>query len=497
MKANKGVDLSKYLIIGGMATSVLLIITVVFFSLLGTKEQAKKTGSKQEEVLTQEPEGTLDETFTTAVFMAADTVNKKITVCDVLTGESITFNYSGSTEITDKYGQIITVSQLVKGEIVKLNYITNIKRLTKLAISQDIWENIGITDVKINTEAKVISYLNKNYSYSDATMVISNGKIIKIEDLMSLDYLTIRGWEENIYSIVVTAGHGYLELSGQEQFIGGTIYVGTELMEQITEDMRLTVREGTFALTVNNQKTEGSKEIVIERDKTTICDVNEFNLEPSKTGTIVFQITPEGAALKVDQEETSYVTEVELTVGEHEVEVSLGGYVTYKGTLIVGEGTTSVTIALKENEVGTSSELDSVEDSDSESDNVGGNESGSTSEVENNPNENDSDTDEDMDDANEDNVDDTNTDSEDIVYDENEILPTGIDKKSTITIIWTSGAEVFFDGEHVGTIKNGKLTVEKHYGEILVELVIDGEEPVPYNIIVENDGEDVEFKFPE
>ncbi len=481
---NKDTELSRYMIIGGIVVSVLLIITVVLFSLLGSKNTGKNAFANGEEIPTQVPQSTLDETFTTAVFMSSDTVNKKISVCDVLTGEQITFDYSGGTEITDKYGQLITVSQLVKGQIVKLNYITNTKRLTKLSISQDIWENIGVTDIIINKEAKIISYLGKNYSYSDATVVISNGKIIGVEDLMSLDYLTIRGWEENIYSIVVTAGHGYLELTGQEQFIGGTIYVGTELMEQITEDMRLTVREGTFTITVSNKKTEGSKEVIIERDKTTICDVNEFNLEPSKEGTVIFQISPQGATLLIDKVETSYVTPVSLTVGEHEIEVSLGGYITYQGTLNVTEGTTSVTIALKEND-GTGSGSNTDTDLDTEE---GVTDSDNTSDNNSNNNWENDDSNEEIDD---------DTDSDDTIFDDDEEFPSGTDKSSTITIKWTTGAEVFFNGEYVGTIKNGKLTVEKQYGEIYVELIIDGEDPVAYDIVVINDGKDVEFAFPE
>ena len=478
------------MIIGGVVISALLIITVVLFSLLGTKDSGKKTLMSEEESSMQVPISTLDETFTTAVFMTSDTVNKKISVCDVLTGEQITFDYSGGTEITDKYGQLITVSQLVKGQIVKLNYITNTKRLTKLSISQDIWENIGITNIIINKEAKIISYLGKNYSYSDATVVISNGKIIEVDDLMSLDYLTIRGWEENIYSIVVTAGHGYLELTGQEQFIGGNIYVGTELMEQITEDMQLTLREGTFTITVSNKKTEGSKEVVIERDKTTICDVNEFSLEPSKEGTVIFQISPQGATLLIDKVETSYVTPVALSVCEHEIEVSLGGYITYQGTLNVTEGTTSVTIALKENDgTGSGSNVDTDTDIDTDE---GVTDSDNTSDNNSNNDWYDEDSDDDTDDEN-----DEDTDSDDTIYDDEEEFPSGTDKSSTITIKWTSGAEVFFNGEYVGTIKNGKLTVEKQYGEIYVELIIDGEEPVAYDIVVIDDGEDVEFAFPE
>lgn len=475
VKQNTNIDKSKLIIIGGILISVLFIFTLLFLILFGDKGGKNREGEIGDDSQTKEL-ATGDTNQMTAVFLESNTQEKEITVSNVLSGEQVTFVYSGGTQITDKYEQLITISQFVKGQVVNLSYLVNTNRLTQLSIAGDIWENIGVTDVKINSKAKVISYLDNNYSYGAGTVIISEDKIIPIEDIQSMDYLTILGYEENIYSIVVTSGHGYLELAGDEQFIGGTIYVGTLLMEQISDGMKLMVPEGTHMVTVNNGAVEGSKEIEIKRNLTSICEVQEFALEPVKTGLVQFDIQPEGANLFIDQEQKTFVEPISLSVGEHTIEVSLGGYVSYKGTLQVDTFGTTVTVTLYENQAPTTNTNDNTQED------LSGN--GSTS---------------------------THSDVTSGESNDNEEQPSGNNSDNTsevnqgtnqrgdetITIKWTTGAEVFFNGEYVGVIEDGKLTVDKPIGKVTVDLVIEGEDTITYEITVEDDGQDAVFSFPE
>ncbi len=502
MKQEKSLNLTKYLIIAAIVTSVLVILTVVLISILKSDRKSITNSSPIYPANSfGEVENSDNEVFTTGVFLSVDIKNKRITVCDITTNEEINFFYSGSTAITDKYDQLITVSQLVKGQVLKLSYITDTRNLTRLSISQDIWENIGITDIIINKNAKVISYLGNNYSYNDGTVFISDEKLISVDDIMSIDYLTIRGWEENVYSVVVTGGHGYIELAGEDTFIGGTINVGTQLTEQITEGMRLTVREGTYTITVGNKKTQGSKEITIIRDQTSVCDINEFALAEVEEGNVMFNITPQGALLLIDQVVTDYSSAVTLPVGNHMIEVSLGGYKTYSGSLYVEKGSISTSINLQVNDnsnsdilvdndstTGDNSMIDEPFDDNMSEDNTSG---GDSFEKDDNKVEEEDDTvDED------DNI--VEEDENDYTYVPGEV-PSGQDKSKTITIYWNSGAEVYFNGELVGTIVDGKLTVPKRYGEINVDLVIyqDGiAQTVTQYIVVDNDGQNVTYHFP-
>lgn len=479
---------SNLLIIGGIVISVLFIITIIIFSLLGNKKNNYRTyesvapGAFDKEFI----EG--DTMQLAAVFLEVDTDLKKVTVSDVDTGELLTFYYSGGTQITDKYDQLIVISRLEKGQVVKLDYVKDTTKLAKLSVSGDIWENIGITDVKINKGSKIISYLGKNYSYSDGTVVLSREELTDIENILPLDYLTIRGYEENIYSIVVTSGHGYLEFEGEEKFLSGTINVGSQLTQEVTLNMKLAVREGTHIVTLNHQNKEGSKEITIQRDITTTYNMKEFGIEPIMFGEVKFMIAPESASLVVDKEKVSFKEPISLEVGEHKIEVSLGGYVTYHGSIQVDQLGTRVSITLHENKPATTNQGTTTDNNSNDG-------SGTDyTHVEDNPSEdNSSENDtgyEDDSDVIEDEIDNSGEDTSD-----QEEPYTSTDE--TMTIKWTSGAEVYFNGEFAGIIEDGKLTTDKVIGKITVDLVVDGEDTVSYDITVENDGKDAVFSFPE
>jgi hypothetical protein len=140
--------------------------------------------------------------------------------------------------------------------------------------------------------------------------------------------------------------------------------------------------------------------------------------------------------------------------------------------LTVDSSGTSVTIILHENEAATTDN----DTTNQEGENQGGGES--TDGLNDNT---------DSEQQTEDSGDNTSDSNQDSDYTADE----------TITIKWTTGAEVFFNGEYVGVIKDGKLIVAKQIGIITVDLVIEGEDTITYDITVEDNGEDEIFSFPE
>ena len=462
MKNKMKKSLSNNVIIGLIVLFFLIILSTVIITVFGS-EETKQTAKKPNPTIAIDPVVSNDQnTYANAVFLNADPKAKKVLVQDVDTGEVFNFDYSGKTTITDKYDQLITASQISKGQIVRIVYNEKLKSLIELKITNDTWENIGITELLINTEAQVITYLGKNFSYGKGIVVLSQGNVISVEDILPMDYVTIRGYEENIYSIVVTRGHGYLELTEDEQFIGGTIYVGTLLMEQITEHMLLTVSEGNYELTVENKSAHGTKAITVQRDKTTQCSLKEFEIEEAKVSQVTFNIFPELSKLYVDGVDTNYVLPVELTYGEHEIEVSMGGYFTYQGNILVSEPMQIVAVTLEEKEG-----LDESSDNPSSEDNTSDNDTSDNDTSDNNSHGNNS------------------SQTNDSNF-----------GKETITIEWTTGADVYFDGSFIGTIKKGILVTDKKIGTFDIDFVIDGEDTVSYRVTVEDDGEDVVFSFP-
>lgn len=268
-----------------------------------------------------------------AVLKEIHTENKSVTLYDAGTKETLVLSYTGGSSILDKYGQVIAISQLKPGQIIDAGYTTKDHRLVKLQVSKDAWEYIGVSNMTMDLSNHILKIAQTKYKFEDELIVIDHGDFVPLSSLAPQDVLTVWGVEETILSITVDKGHGTVRLTDYEAFLGGNVSVGYEAMQQISENSVLTVREGNFNLTVENGEYTGTKNITVNRNEETVVSIGDLGPKPVPRGSVSFEISPFGADLFIDSELTPYATPVELAYGEHEIEVSLGGYTTYKGTL--------------------------------------------------------------------------------------------------------------------------------------------------------------------
>lgn len=298
-----------------------------------------------------------------AVVKELDSEGKTITLYDTERSEERVLHFTGGTDITDKYGQIITIGQLQTGTLVKVGYLKENNKLVKLQASADTWEYVGVNNLSIHPADHIMSIGQKKYKYTDNLFVIDNGAFVGVGDLAEPDELTVRGYEETIWSITVTRGHGTVKLTDPGAFLGGYVTVGYEAMQQITEDLILTVREGNFNLSVENGKYSATKNITIIRNQETVVSLSGLGPEAEKHGMVTFDISPFGADLFIDKELSNYANPVELTYGVHEIEVSLGGYATYTGTMNVDVAGKKIKISLPEEKSSEPAEVEETGDS--------------------------------------------------------------------------------------------------------------------------------------
>lgn len=284
---------------------------------------------------------------TVAIVLDIDNSNKTINLYDISKKEDFRLNYTGGTSLLDKYGQVISISQVETGLIVDVSYHSGKNKLTHLQASAKAWEYIGVNNLTIFPEEKTIKIARSNYTYEEPFVVDANS-FISLEDLAIQDELTVRGIDETIWSIIVTKGHGTVRIKDYDAFLGGSIAVGYEAVRQITKDMVITVREGIYNLTVENEEYSGTKNVTIDRNAETTVSVGDLGPEPVKYGETTFEITPFGADLFIDKELTPYASPIMLAYGEHGIEVSLGGYSTYSGDLMVDYSVKKIQIVIPE-----------------------------------------------------------------------------------------------------------------------------------------------------
>lgn len=443
-----------------------IIIAVTLLS-VALKNPSKKNGfnlAAQTEAGEKSLEG---ERQILAVLTEINSVDKTMTLLDTLSGQEVSLTYTGGTNVLDKYDQVISTSQLIVGDMIDAYFLADTEKLVKLQISKLAWEYKGANNWSINTTERVFNIVDSKYKYTQKLVCLRQGKPMDMLDLDEKDELTIRGYERQIWSILVTKGHGSIQFTEYDDFIGGTAYIGNEDILPVVSDMTITVQEGSYDVTLEKGDLKGTKQISVGADEEVILNMGEFKKPAIQTGLVSFYITPEGADLYIDELLQSYEDKVELEYGEHIIKVSLGGYTAYSGNLEVDETSKTISIDLVETpnlEESTTDEQDQNQQED-----YGGTiKDGTTGSVKDDLEKED-------DSKQEDSTDKEQKDSDQYIY-----------------IQKPEGASVYFTGVFKGTVP---VSFPKEVGTHYITLIKDGYATKTYTVEVPDDGKDTNLNF--
>lgn len=456
-------------ILGIIVLFVLAIVAVTAFSIAakhnGEENKEAGAGLTPSAAPTEAPSVLRADREITAILEQKDTENMTLHLWSIEDEETLILSYNSVTDIRDKYDKQLVVGQLEIGDIVDVTYNSKERKAASVWASKEAWELVGQSGLRINESQAYVTLRSKSYAYTGNLHIYDGERLKPLEHLAKEDTITMRGIGQEVYVIKVNRGHGYLTLSADTDYIGGNIYQNNDYLTQITEDMVLQIKEGTYDFTVENQDLTATIEVTIVRNETTVLDLTDYARVPDPLCQVTFQIHPSGAVLYLNGDSTYYKNPITLPYGIYEVRVESGGYVTYEGSLEIAEAAATVRISLTE--ISTESDED-------------------TGSYDSEDNDNDADTDgEDEDTASENNTED-NT-SENVSNGSYEV-----DEDHVIIVYSDDDVEVYLDGEYMGVTEDGMAEFEKYIGRFTLELV-KGTETKSYLIQVDDDGADFEF----
>lgn len=282
----------------------------------------------------------------TAVVVKINKEEEKITFLNLTVNRNYTLQYDGTTVFSDKYGQSMTLEQIREGDIVDVTFLKSKKRLATLSISGDSWTTADISRYQFDAVSHDVTIGNEVYKVTENIKIFSDGEEIEMMDLNSVDILTFHGIGNTVHSIVVEKGHGYLRLSGDENFIGGWIEVGQNIIRQITEDMLLTVPEGNYQVLISITGGGGTKSVMINRNTEITLDIGDLEIEAPQYGQVLFAMSPSFASLYVDGTLVDTSLPVTLEYGIHQLMAKAEGYSTVTSYLKVAQESAGIDITL-------------------------------------------------------------------------------------------------------------------------------------------------------
>lgn len=295
----------------------------------------------QEETIIYTSEGS-------GILEAVDVEAGKITFSQTGTSETMTLSYDGATTVQDRFGSSLVMSQLMPGEIITVQYNSELQKAGSVVCTPDAWSYNGVSKFIIDEGRGTLQVGNDTYRISSDTKVFSDSVQISLNQILTQDVLSLKGIGYDIMSIVIDNGHGYLNLENDEALIGGWIEVGQTVIQQITQDMLITIPEGSYLVRLTNDGVDETREVFIERNKETVLNLSDIKVPEPVNGRVVFSVSPAEAIVYVDDiyVDTSYT--VRLPFGLHQITASADGFDTVSEYFNVEGETTTVKLALNE-----------------------------------------------------------------------------------------------------------------------------------------------------
>ena len=101
------------------------------------------------------------------------------------------------------------------GEVVNADYNSSLEKAGRISVSSDVWSIEGIGKFQLNADKKTLEVGSDLYSIRPDAKVFSAGEELDLNQIIHQDVLTVKGMGHDIISIIVEAGHGYLDLNNE------------------------------------------------------------------------------------------------------------------------------------------------------------------------------------------------------------------------------------------------------------------------------------------
>jgi len=303
-----------------------------------------------------------------------DLEGKTIGLMDVNSGRQRTYRYDTSTKFYDKYGDKKSIASFEKGYPVTAVANTDVAGLSRMQISDDAFIYDDVVKFKIDQTNNTISIAGDDFYYNNVLGCYCDDSRIMLSSIKNGDELRIVGLDKRILSVVVTSGHGSLKLENTSLFDGSVMCVGLEVLTEVKPGMRLELPEGKYMVTVANDGWGSSRDIIIERNKELILDLDTMKGEGPKFCKLSFDLKGiEEAKIEIDGEEIDFSEAHDIRYGTHDLKITADGYEPVEKSLVVNseEATIELELTLDGTVPATSDDNDDSGDGETNSDGTG------------------------------------------------------------------------------------------------------------------------------
>ncbi|MCR5145012.1 MAG: PEGA domain-containing protein [Lachnospiraceae bacterium] len=260
----------------------------------------------------------------------------------------VRYRYNLSTKFKNKYGDSTSIVNFTKGMVVETGELTGTSVLSSVQISDAVWDYDNVDNFLIEAEKNSFSIGKNAYQIKESTKIFLDGEEITLNDISSDDILRVIGMDNKIISVIVTTGHGYIQLKNTGDFVNSLIFIGNGIAANITGDMSIEVPEGTYKVTVANNGYGGTAEYTVTRGQVTEVDLGALKGEGPKICELKFESEVAGVSVYLDDKQVAVGQEMDVKYGKHKLTVKAEGYDSWTKTLVVNSASATISLDLED-----------------------------------------------------------------------------------------------------------------------------------------------------
>ncbi len=251
-----------------------------------------------------------------------------------------TYKYSSATEYYDAYGEDSSVVEFKPGAAVKIALSSGTSTVTAISKSDEALEMKDISKYTLTISDPALRYVTigkRKYRLADECLAFSNtGEQTDITNISDSDVISLRGYNDLIYSMVVETGHGTVTFTGTEDYMGGYVVIGNQKSAKISNELKMDIREGEYLLSAANNGKGGSTTITVKKGEETMVDLSKLDTASNdKYCEVTFSLTPSDTVLKINGNVTDTSHPVRLKYGTYVLQMEATGYTAVTRVMLV------------------------------------------------------------------------------------------------------------------------------------------------------------------
>ena len=364
----------------------MLLLLLCVMNACGKQEENEPFTYRAPAAMQEQETADKEETTPDYIIEQIDMMGETMTLYSPKTERQVRYGYTLSTRFMDAYGDSYSSIHFTPGQVVRLGEISASSTLSSVQMSDEVWNQKDITNYEIDIAKGIFTIGQTAYRITPDTMAFSQDAQISLDAIGAEDTLQVIGKDKEVWSVIVTTGHGYIQLQNSDTFVDSMICIGNRIFTKVTGDMCLEVPEGTYAITVANNGYGGTGDYTVVRGETTIVDLNQLKGSGPKVCQLTFTSEVAGVSVYVDGEQITVGQAVPVTYGAHKLRVVAEGYDDWQKTLIVNSESATISLDMAQ----TEDTEDASQSSENTTQSTGGSTSNRTSNSTNNSTSNSS-----------------------------------------------------------------------------------------------------------